>query len=109
MLSLSKDRQLSALRSLDGRSRLEIEAKIKDIKNEIFRIEEDTLEPAQERIRLITVEKDAAIASLEAQIRKWDMLSARVTESKLKLTPEEMSAMEYQAGLIADMLETGTR
>ena len=104
-LELARDARLAAVRSEDGRSRLELENEIADIKDKIFKLEEETLEPARKRIRLIEVEKNDALASLDLQILKWDALSAKVNEAKLKLTPEEMTALEYQAGLIADLLK----
>lgn len=103
-LDASKEQAIAAIRSADGRSRIEIENEIKLLKDEIFRIEENTLEPANDRIRLAAVERDAQIASLDAQILKWDALSAKVNEAKLKLTDEEMQAMKDQAQIIADML-----
>jgi TP901 family phage tail tape measure protein len=104
-LDKSREMSLEKIRSTNGRSRKQIEAEIKKLKDEIFVIEEKTLEPANERIRLAGVEKNAKLDSINAQILRWDVLAARVNEAKLKLTPEEMTAMEYQAGLIADLLE----
>jgi TP901 family phage tail tape measure protein len=105
LLDTSKEQQLANVRSKDGRSRKQIENDIKKLKDDIFRIEEDTLEPARENIRLAEVNKNAQLDSLNQQILRWDVLSAKVNEAKLKLTPDEMKAMEYQAGLIADLLE----
>jgi TP901 family phage tail tape measure protein len=105
LLELSKEKALANVRTKDGRSRKQIEEDIKKLKKEIFDIEENRLEPARENIRLAEVEKNAKLDSINQQILRWDVLSARVNEAKLKLTPEEMSAMEYQAGLIADLLE----
>jgi hypothetical protein len=105
LLELSKEKALANVRTKDGRSRKQIEEDIKKLKKEIFDIEENRLEPARENIRLAEVEKNDKLDSINQQILRWDVLSARVNEAKLKLTPEEMSAMEYQAGLIADLLE----
>jgi TP901 family phage tail tape measure protein len=108
LLELSKDRALSSLTTtVNGQvmTRAQIEEEIRDLKVEIFNIEENTLEPARERIRLAGVDKEAQLDSLDAQILKWEELSAKVNEAKLKLTPEEMSAMADQAKLIADLLE----
>jgi hypothetical protein len=104
-LELARQQQLNNLRSKDGRSRQQIEQEIKDLKKQIFIIEEETLEPARERIREAEVEKNLKLDSLNQQILKWDQLAAKVNEAKLRLTPEEMAAMEYQAGLIADLLD----
>lgn len=104
-LDQSREIALGRIRSVNGRSRQQIEDEIKKLKQQIFDIEEKTLEPARERIRLAEVEKNAALDSINSQILRWEVLAARVNEAKLKLTPEEMAAMEYQAGLIADLLE----
>jgi TP901 family phage tail tape measure protein len=105
LLELSKEQALANVRTKDGRSRKQIEEDIKKLKKEIFDIEENRLEPARENIRLAEVEKNAKLDSINQQILRWDVLSAKVNEAKLKLTPDEMKAMEYQAGLIADLLE----
>ena len=104
-LERSREKSLERVTSVNGRTRKQIEAEIKTLKQQIFDIEEKTLEPARERIRLAGVEKAAALDSINAQILRWEVLAARVNEAKLKLTPEEMAAMEHQAGLIADLLE----
>jgi len=105
LLELSKEKALANVRTKDGRSRKQIEEDIKKLKDEIFDIEENRLEPARENIRLADVEKNKKLDSINQQILRWDVLSARVNEAKLKLTPDEMKAMEYQAGLIADLLK----
>ena len=105
LLELSKEKELASIRSVNNRSRKQIEDEIKKLKKDIFNIEEQTLEPARERIRLATLEKDRQLDSLNSQILAWEQLSAKVNEAKLKLTPEEMEAMKFQAGLIADMLK----
>jgi len=104
LLEISKEKELGALRSSNGRSRKQIEEAIKKLKKDIFTIEEQTLEPARERIRLATVEKERALDSLNSQILKWEELSALVNQAKLKLTDEEKKAMEDQAKLIKDLL-----
>lgn len=104
-LDRSREKSLERVTSANGRTRKQIEAEIKTLKQQVFDIEEKTLEPARERIRLAGVEKAAALDSINAQILRWDVLAARVNEAKLKLTPEEMTAMEHQAGLIANLLE----
>jgi len=104
-LDRSREMSLDKIRSANGRTRKQIEKEIKDLKDQVFAVEEKTLEPARERIRLATLEKERSQDSLNSQILNWEKLAARVNEAKLKLTPEEMAAMEYQAGLIADLLE----
>lgn len=103
VLDESRQRQLDALTTSSGRTRKQIEEDILDIKKEIFNIEEELLEPAQERIRLAAVEKDAQLASLEAQIDKWEELRNKIQLAKL--TPEQEDALYKQAQTIADMLQ----
>jgi TP901 family phage tail tape measure protein len=105
LLELSKEQQLANLRSKDGRSRKQIEDEIKKLKNDIFVIEEERLEVARESIREAEYDKAVSLESINAQILRWDVLAAKVNEAKLRLTPDEMKAMEYQAGLIADLLD----
>jgi len=105
LLELSKEQQLANLRSKDGRSRKQIEDEVKKLKKDIFVIEEERLEVARESIREAEYDKAVRLESINAQILRWDVLAAKVNEAKLRLTPEEMTAMEYQAGLIADLLD----
>jgi hypothetical protein len=104
-LEKSRENSLGRLTSKNGNTRAQIEKEIKDLKQQIFDIEEDTLEPANERIRLLEIEKRDALDSLDSQILKWDELQNKVNLAKLKLTTEEMDAMKHQADLIADMLD----
>jgi hypothetical protein len=103
-LDVARQKELASLTSSDGKTRAQIEAELKKLKQQIFDIEEKTLEPARERIRLQEVQKREAIDAIDAQILKWDQLQNKVNLAKLKLTPEEMSAMETQAKLISDLL-----
>jgi hypothetical protein len=100
----SREIELARLVSANGRTREQIDAKILEIQDKIFKIEEGRLEPAQERIRLLDVERQKSLDLIDDQIDRWNLLSAQVNEAKLKLTPEELSALEYQAGLIRDLL-----
>jgi TP901 family phage tail tape measure protein len=67
-------------------TRLEIEDKVKSLEKEIFDIEEKRLEPAQERIRLVTVEKDLKLAALDAEKLKWDELQNKIDLAKTSAT-----------------------
>ena len=64
-LNAGRQSALDQVRGADGLSRVELEEKIKNLTDEIFAIEEKTLEPAQERIRLAQVELDKRIEELE--------------------------------------------
>ena len=104
LLEAAKEKELGALRSKNGKTRKQLEEEIKKLKKDIFIIEEETLEPARERIRIAELEKARNIESINSQILRWEVLAAKVNEAKLRLTDKEMAAMEYQAGLIADLL-----
>lgn len=103
VLDESRQRQLDALTTASGRTRKQIEEDILKIRREIFDLEEDSLEPAQERIRLAAIDKDAQLASLDAQIDKWEELRNKIQLAKL--TPEQEDALYKQAQTIADMLQ----
>jgi TP901 family phage tail tape measure protein len=63
-LNSGRQSALDQVRGEDGLSRIEIEEKIKDLTDQIFEIEEKTLEPAQERIRLAQIDLQARIDEL---------------------------------------------
>jgi TP901 family phage tail tape measure protein len=63
-LNAGRQSALDAVRGENGLSRIEIEEKIKQLTNDIFNIEEKTLEPAQRRIDLAQIELEARIKEL---------------------------------------------
>jgi uncharacterized coiled-coil protein SlyX len=71
-LEKAKETELAAIRSADGRSRIEIEKQIKDYKRQISEIEHDTIKPA-EKVR------DAAIAKRDAEKAALDYLGLSKT------------------------------
>jgi hypothetical protein len=64
-LNAGRQSALDQVRGENGLSRVEIEERIEELTNNIFDIEEKTLEPAQERLRLAQVELDKRIAEVE--------------------------------------------
>ena len=104
-LEISKEKELGALTSKNGRTRSQIEEKIKKLKKDIFILEEEALEVAKERIRQAQIYKEREIESLNSQILKWDELAANVNKAKLSLTEQEKKAMEDQAALISKLLK----
>jgi TP901 family phage tail tape measure protein len=64
-LNAGRESALGQVRGANGLSRVEIEGKIEELTKSILDIEEKTLEPAQERIRLGQVELDKRIKELE--------------------------------------------
>ena len=63
-LDAARENELANIRNSLGRTRKEIEADIAKLQKEIFNIEEQTLEPARERVRLAEVQKREAIQAL---------------------------------------------
>ena len=67
-------------------TRLDIEKKIKDIKDQIFKIEEDTLEPAAERIRLLEVEKNKEIDKVNnfkgLSVAAWEAIKGKIDNAE---------------------------
>jgi hypothetical protein len=63
-LNAGRQSALDQVRGANGLSRIEIEEKIKQLTNDIFNIEEKTLEPAQRRIDLAQIELEARIKEL---------------------------------------------
>jgi TP901 family phage tail tape measure protein len=93
--SLEKQRQaelagLTAEVTVDGKkvqmSRIDIEKKIKDIKKQIFDIEENTLEPINERIRLLEVEKNKKIDEINnfkgLSTAAWEAIKGRIDSAQ---------------------------
>lgn len=64
-LTQAKDNLLANVRNSLGYTRLQIESQIKTLQDEIFKIQEEELEPAQERVRLEDARKREAIQALE--------------------------------------------
>jgi hypothetical protein len=64
-LNAGRQSALDQVRGENGLSRVEIEERIEELTNNIFDIEEKTLEPAQERLRLAQVELDKRIEEIE--------------------------------------------
>jgi hypothetical protein len=64
-LNAGRQSALDAVRGENGLSRIEIEERIEQLTNQIFEIEENTLEPATERVRLAGIELQARIDELE--------------------------------------------
>jgi TP901 family phage tail tape measure protein len=86
-LEKSREVELAALRSANGRSRAEIEKIIKDLQMEIFEIEESRLEPAQRRVDLATEEKDELVQSFTVLGRtklEWDSVASKITSAKVQ-------------------------
>jgi TP901 family phage tail tape measure protein len=63
-IDTARENELAGIRNSLGQSRKQIEDEILKLQKEIFNIEEKTLEPAKERMRLAEIEKNALIDGL---------------------------------------------
>jgi len=89
-LDKAKEVELANVRSSNGLSRIQIETQIKSLQDQIFKIETETLKPAQERIRLAEVERDKLIDQITVLGKtrtEWDNIklgidSARIANKK---------------------------
>jgi hypothetical protein len=81
-LEAAREKELGAVRSSKGRSRLQLEEDILKKEKEIFKIEEDRLEPARERVRILEDERTKALASLNLQSLKYDDLVNKINGAK---------------------------
>ena len=64
MLERARDAQIAGLTGRGGQTREQIEENMRNLRMQIFNIEEDQLEPAQENIRLAEILRDQEIESL---------------------------------------------
>jgi len=81
MMESAQSAQIAMARSTSGLTREELEAKILQLEKDRFAIEENTLEPAQERIRLAELAKQQAIDGLEVLGKTrdaWDAIANSV-------------------------------
>ena len=73
--------ELANVRSTEGRSRKDIEDAIDSRQDQISKIQEDELEPAQERIRIAEYQRDVELDGLEIAGRtrdEWDKIANSV-------------------------------
>ena len=101
MLQRQQEAELSRIRSASGRSREEVEGKIKNLQDEIYGIEENTLEPAQDRIAQAEYNKQVQIDALEVSGRtrdEWDKI-ANATDIATQNAEEFALAIERALAL----------
>lgn len=70
--------EIANVRSKSGKSRTELEDAIKGKQDDIFKIQEEELEPAEERIRIAEYQKEVAIDNLTIAGRtrdEWDKIA----------------------------------
>jgi TP901 family phage tail tape measure protein len=104
-LESAREKELGFVRSSKGKSRLQLEEDILKKEKEIFAIEEDRLEPARERVRLIEVERETALASLKLQSLKYDDLVNKINSAKFSTKEyadslkEALATLQQMAGM----------
>jgi hypothetical protein len=87
LLEKARDSELKAVRSQDGRSRVQIETTIRDLKQEIIEKEEKILEPAQRALDLANDYKDAAFDSIDylgKNESEWKKIESGVKLAKVE-------------------------
>ena len=85
-LEQSREYELSQIKSKDGRSRIEIEKEIKKLQEEIYEIEEKSLEPNRETLRLNQLALDKAIAGIDVLGKtkgQWDAIKSAVDLARI--------------------------
>ena len=81
LLERQRAAELSNVRSASGKSRVQLEEEIKKKNDEIFKIQEDELEPAQENIRQAEYQKQLALDGLTIADKtrdEWDKIANAV-------------------------------
>jgi TP901 family phage tail tape measure protein len=98
-LEAARERELAAVRSSDGKSRIQLEDSILEKEKAIFKIEEERLEPARERVRLAESARDIAITSLDLQSLGYDDLTNKIKSAELGTVEYEKKLKEALATL----------
>jgi TP901 family phage tail tape measure protein len=98
-LEAARERELAAVRSSDGKSRIQLEDSILEKEKAIFKIEEERLEPARERVRLAESAKDIALTSLDLQGLEYDDLTNKIKSAELGTVEYEKKLKEALATL----------
>jgi TP901 family phage tail tape measure protein len=99
LLEKSRELELDRIVSESGKTRKQLEEEIKKLKDEIFLIEEKTLEPAQERVRLAEIEKQQRIDDITILGRtrlEWEQIQNGIDLAK---TRSDIYADAMQAAL----------
>jgi hypothetical protein len=106
-LESGRQSALNAVRSENGLSRIEIEERLEELADNIFEIEENTLEPAQERIRLAGIELQSRIDELEVLGRtkdEWERIKNNIDLARTNSVMYK-EAMEEALNVVQDVLD----
>ena len=85
-LERAQKSEVSSITSRGGLTRDQLQDSVRAIEEQIFRIEEDRLEPAQEAMRLAEIRKEADIEALEVLGKtkeQWDAIAQRIDMARI--------------------------
>ena len=106
-LNAGRQSALDAVRSENGLSRIEIEERIEQLANQIFEIEENTLEPAQRRVELAGQELQSRIDELEVlgnTKTEWETIKNNIDVARTNSIGYK-EAMNDALGIVQDTLD----
>jgi TP901 family phage tail tape measure protein len=110
MLDRAREAELGALRGPGGLTKKELEETITELERQVFLIEEQSMEPAQERIRLAEVTKNLAIERLELEGKsrmEWDQISSSTALAAMSL--EDMVLAAKKMAALSEFIKTGNK
>ncbi len=106
-LNQGRKNALDAVRGENGLSRIEIEERLEQLANQIFEIEENTIEPATERVRLAGVELQARIDELTVLGKtrtEWETIKNNIDVARVN-SKGYKEAMDEALGVVQDTLD----
>jgi hypothetical protein len=106
-LNAGRQSALDAVRGENKLSRIEIEERIEQLANQIFEIEENTLEPATERVRLAGIELQSRIDEYEALGKtktEWETIKNSIDVARVNSAGYK-SAMDEALAVVQDVLD----
>jgi len=109
-LDKAREAELKAILGPAGRSREQLEEEITQLERQLFFIEEDVSEPAQERNRLAGIARDLAVEQLmlnEMTRAEFDQIAASTKEASINL--EDMVTSAEKLSALAEFIKTGTK
>ena len=106
-LEKSRERELANLTSTMGLTREQIETKIRDLRREIFEIEEGIVEPAQRQLELLDRQEQTEIRSLTVLGRtkdEWETIQNKIDTARVN-SDSYTKAIEGARDVVSDILE----
>lgn len=106
VLEKSRERELANLTATMGLTREQIETRIKDLKKQIFDIEEQTIEPTQRQLDLLTRQEETQIRALTVlglSKDKWEEIQNSIDVARTN-SDTYKKAIEGARDVVADIL-----